>query len=41
MQGRCDVCGVAASYRVQLVENGRQRGAVEALPLNVTRKRSF
>jgi len=27
MQGRCDVCGGAASYRVQLVENGRQRGA--------------
>lgn len=27
MQGRCDICGVTASYRVQLVENGRQRGA--------------
>jgi hypothetical protein len=27
MRGLCDVCGQPASYRVRLVENGRQRGA--------------
>lgn len=27
MRGMCDVCGRPASYRVRLVENGRQRGA--------------